>query len=342
LDCVFIADDDADSVPGSLLRERMLKSADPAGTTPQVVLQRRLMAGQATDKWAQSDRLDNEIRIGVQLARAFSEDYPAELSQLVGFDIDVEEPFLLLLPPRGVPAKQVVSRLRIEQERLLEASLFRALRYLEVAGVVHTRISPATVLWEDAGHASKVQLIDFSHAVLAGEPRQRGGQRPWVSSEQFAGTGNAAPADDAWSAGHLIYHVTTGYEVRAGELPDLAVRGAPMQVLLADMFAAQASQRPSGTKLLARLRLDDPWPDGATAMDHPFVTGLRAFDMALMQKYPARVAPEAPTRQQAAASSRPAQQVRNKQARNLPGCLGALTAVALLILFGTLLGTGVL
>jgi hypothetical protein len=250
------------------------------------VFQRRVVGPLPGDRWGPYDLLDNEIRIGLHLARTFEDgSYPDELSRMIGYDVDADEPFILLVPYRGDPVERVAGRLKLDQERTFEAGFFRALRMLEAAHVVHGRISPATVRWD--GAADAVQLVDFSRATLVGEPRPRAGQRPWSAAEQVAGVGKAAPGDDIWSAGLLTYHVTTGRSVRpTGEAPDLSVRGAALQTLLDGVFAANPAARPSVAQLLDRLRVPDPWPAGGDSGDSRFAEGGREFDQQLLRKFP--------------------------------------------------------
>ena len=287
--CSFTEAPDELPEPGSPFRVRTLRRANNgaglASPVPQQVIQRRLIGPAPSREWAASDVLDNEIRVGLQLIRAFGDDdsYPLELSRLVGYDIDADEPFVLLLPYRGEAAENVAGRLSLELERKFQAGLFRAIKLLQVADVVHGRISPDTVRWDGA----TVQLVDFSRATRAGEPRRRTGQRPWSAAEQVSGTGTADPGDDVWSAGQLVYHVTTSRPVDPnGGPPDLTVRGAALQSLLADVFAADAAARPRADELLRRLKVSDPWPGEAGAVSARFAEGMRKFDERRAAKSP--------------------------------------------------------
>lgn len=295
VNCGFKLEHDEPAEPGSPFCVRVLRRASGtlavASQVPELVLQRRLTHPPGGRDWSRSDMLDNEIRIGLHLIRAFGEEhYPAELPRVIGFDIDADEPFMLLLPYPGEQAAAAAGRLKLDEERSFEASLFRALRLLEVAGVVHGRIGPATVRWDKA--TSVVQITDFSRATLAGEPRRRAGQRPWSVAEQVAGTGLAETADDVWSAGQLVFHVATGRPVDpGGAAPNLSVRGAALETLLAGVFGP-APARPGGAELLGRLKQPDPWPWPVSAVDPGFAEGQRMFDEHLAMKFPgARQAP---------------------------------------------------
>jgi serine/threonine protein kinase len=286
--CAFTADPDDEAVPGSPFRERELHRApgSTAAATPSRLLQRRLVEPSAPDKWPVYDLMDNEIRIGIHLARTFGDDsYPDELSRLIGYDVDADEPFVLLLPYRGDPVDRVAGRLKLDQERAFEAGVFRALRLLEAAQVVHGRISPATVRWD--APASTIQLVDFGRATMAGEPRPGTGLRPWSAAEQVTGVGRAETGDDIWSAGLLTYHVSTGRPIRTpGEPPDLTVRGTALATLLDGVFAAKTADRPSAAQLLSRLHVPDPWAAGTSSTDARFAEGGREFDKQLRLKFP--------------------------------------------------------
>lgn len=281
--CRFDVVADYPPVPGSPFHERELTSLSGplAGTSPGQTraVQRCLVNPGEANEWTESDLLDNEIRIGIQLVRVFGEGhcYPAELSRLIGYDIDADQPFVLLEPYRGEPADRVVRRLRLDQEHSFEAGLMRAIALLEIAGVVHGRISPANTWWDSQEEV--ICLTDFGQASLSGEPRRGTGEAPWSSPEQMAGSGVADPRDDVWSAGQVIYYVVTGRHARgAGQPPDPSPRGAALQALLGGTFAATAAARPHGAELLAKLKVGGHWPPETATVDPLFAEGQRRFD----------------------------------------------------------------
>lgn len=287
VNCKFTADEDKKPAPGSMIRERVLHQVPGQASSLDCpsLIQRRVVGSMPVRNWEPYDLIDNEIRIGLHLIRMFGESgYPRELSRLIGYDIDADEPFILLLPYRGEPVEQVAGRLALPQQRKFESGVFRTIRLLEGARVVHGRLSPTTVHWD--AEAETIQLVDFSCAALIGEPRRSGGQSPWSAIEQVAGTGIAAAGDDMWSAGMLTYHVTTGREV-TDEAPDLSVHGAALQSVLRDVFSASAASRPDGVKLLSRLRLPDPWPAGQAPVDPRFAEGSQKYQERLEAKRPA-------------------------------------------------------
>ena len=205
--------------------------------------------------WTPYDQLDNEIRAALRLARILGHDrYPEEIVELVGFDVDAVEPFLLLTAYRGEPVSQLAGSLLIDAQRAFRVSLFRSLRLLDAAGVVHRAISPHTVRWD--GH--QVQIVDLTAMTLAGEPRGVAGAAPWASPEQLSGQGEADPRDDVWSAGVLTSYVSTGEPVTERSQPaDLLVDDPSLRRLLGDVFGPAAG-RPDAATMLRRLNAGQP------------------------------------------------------------------------------------
>jgi len=277
--------------PGAHIHSRLLRVLSATGLPPGVqYLRQRLVAGKLPLSQSEPyDLLDNEIRIGLHLVRRFrSGPYPAELSQLVGYDIDADEPFALFLPYGGEPAWKAAGRLTLDQQREFEIGICRALQLLAQARVVHGRLSPDTVRWDDpSGH---VQLVDFSRAVLAGEPAPTG-TSPWNPPAQPGETRAATPADDVWSAGALTYYAATGRQLDSPS-EAMTLRGH-LQTLLDGVFSAAAAQRPAAAQLLRRLRAPDPWP-GDDDTDPRFAAGQREFDQITAAKQ-AAVAPPPPS-----------------------------------------------
>jgi hypothetical protein len=314
---------DDESVAGPPFRDRALRVLDGAALPGGVreAVQRRVAGRFPPGTWEPFDRLDNEIRIGLLLAHRFGDgEYPPEMSRLVGYDIDAEEPFVLLGPYRGEQAHQLAGRLTLDQQRGFEVGLFRALRILEAARVVHGRLSPATVRWDE--ETASVQVVDFSRAVLVGEKRPAPGEPPWASPQQAAGGGIAAAGDDLWSAGALTFHVTTGRPMAGpGPAPDLSTRGAALQSLLAGVFAEAPAARPPAEQMLHRLRAPDPRL-GRDGIDPRFLDGCRQFDEILAGKSPARMA---------ANGSAPAgKDQRRKRRRHWPVWVSLALAVAVI------------
>jgi hypothetical protein len=263
---------------GAQIHSRLLRVQSVTGLDLQPGVQylhQRLVAGKL--KLSQSgpyDLLDNEIRIGLHLVRKFrSGPYPAELSRLVGYDVDADEPFALFLPYQGEQVRKVAGRLTLDQQREFEIGIFRALRLLAEATVVHGRLSPDTVHWDES--SARVQVIDFSSAVLVGE--QQTGSSSWNLSARPGDIRPATSADDVWSVGALTYYVVTGRHVDATAGAQGQNLRGHLQSLLDGVFADTPTARPSAVQLLRRLRVPDPWL-GDDDADHLFAAGQREFD----------------------------------------------------------------
>jgi hypothetical protein len=256
------------------------------------------------------DLLDHEIRTVAHLTRAFG-GRAAEVPSLVGYNMDVAEPFVLLRPYAGQPAPDVVRGLSPEQRRPLRIGLLRALHVIGGAGVVHGALSLDALRWTGTG----VQLVDFEWAQRVGESR-RPGAGPRQSPERMYGTGPADPRDDIWSAGVLIRELIIGPQAIAA--PD-DQSGDPERLKqdLHDVFGS-VELRPFADELLKRMRVD-------AAPVHPAdpATGLadghRRFE-------------EACRRKGAGAPVVPQQQTSRRDARTLwrrllsPGLLAILAA----------------
>jgi hypothetical protein len=229
------------------------------------------------------DLLENEIRAGTRLIRRYGRSYPVELARLVGYDVDAEQPFVLVTQPRGEPLDTVAGQLLLAEQRAFEASLFRALLLLAGADLVHGNLTPQTVRWD----GTAVQVRDFGHATVCGEPRVGHEGGVWSPAEQRTGTGAAAPADDVWAGGMLLYHVVTGRRpsVRTGP-PNLADRGAALRSVLDGVFAETADGRPDAAEILRRMRADTALPPGSAGTDAVFEEGGRRFDEVRRSKLP--------------------------------------------------------
>ncbi|RKT55395.1 hypothetical protein [Saccharothrix australiensis] len=223
--------------------------------------------------------LDREVRAGARLLRRFPADaYPAELSRMVGYDIDGEEPFVLVERYRGVPVADRAGQLLTEQQHAFAAGLFRALRLLEAAKLVHGGLTPDTVWWDDG----RVQVGGFEHAVLIGEPRVRNGKSRWCSPAQHAAEGAASPADDLWSAGAVVLEAVTGEPPGSQPVPERF--GAAVGELLAGVFAPAAADRPTAAELLSRLRAPDTVPERGDSAVRDFARSRARFDEVLVAK----------------------------------------------------------
>jgi hypothetical protein len=228
--------------------------------------------------------LENEVRAGVRLAARYPVQYPPELPRLIGYDLDVAEPFVLLAPPRGEPCTAVAGRLHLDPLRAFQVGLFRGVLLLAEAGLAHGQLSPENVRWDQA--AEQVQLDGFSWCTAIGEPRPPGPAGACASPQQRAGAGAALAADDVWSAGLVVYQVATGRDVssQAGP-PELASRGAALRSVLAGVFTESPADRPTAADLLRRLGhrpLVPTGPDETAGL----AEGRQEFDRLLREKWP--------------------------------------------------------
>jgi hypothetical protein len=262
------------------------------------------------------DRLENEIRCGVRLAERYERAYPPELFRLVGYNFDLEVPYVLMEPPRGRPVGDLAGKLLLEEQQRFTASLLRALWLLEEAGVVHDGLHPGAVFWD----GTQVQLFEFGLSAMIGEPGRETASGPWAAPERRM-PGNAAErGDDVWSAGMIIYYVVTGRLVsQAAGIPDLDVRGG-LRRLLDGVFVPTARLRPTAADLLLRARVGAVAPVAEPPVRAGFEEGLEEFDRVRSRKH-------GPVR--AMASVDP---VRRRRRRKVPWAL--LIMVLLLVAAG--------
>lgn len=219
------------------------------------------------------DLLDNEVRACARFGQVFTDRYPAELPKLAGYNMDADEPFVLLQAYSGEPAAGPVSRFDNPHRQLFMVSLLRALQLTAAAGVVHGAVTMDSVRWD----GDQVQLVDFEHAERVDEPRRAAGsiaRSPARSPEQVAGTGEVDVRDDVWAAGLLIR------ELYLGPLAASLDRGGDperLRTMLDPVFDNPVQRRPHPSDLLRRLRVDSQLP----AMVDPnegLAAGHRRFD----------------------------------------------------------------
>jgi hypothetical protein len=230
---------------------------------------------------------DNEVQIGLHLARTIlgaGAAYPREVSRLVGYNDAGEEPFLILAE-LGRPAGRYARR--IAQGERFQASLMRALSILEAARVVHRNLTPGTVRWTE----SHVQIADFRHARLTGEPCGPAPSPAWSAPEARQQDAVADPAEDLWSAGLVIVHMLDGPRP-AGSIgpPDLREVQAPdLDRTLDGVFRPLPRNRPPLDLVMADLNAlreyvpPDAYPDPSTN-DRRFQAGQAEFDQVSQNK----------------------------------------------------------
>jgi hypothetical protein len=226
------------------------------------------------------DLLENEVRVGVRLARCYRAAYPPELARLVGYDIDGELPFVLFDAPGGEPLATTAGDLLPEAQRRFQVSLLRGVLALSTVGVVHGHLDPVTVRFDN----TTVHIGDYARAAIGREWRAADGEPGWAAPEQRTAAGWAHVSADVWSAGALIYFAVTGQRPPAAGASNLAHRGEALRRLLDGVFDHTPENRPTAAALLQRLRIDPTVPRVEPFADAAFDRGVTAFSHLLEQK----------------------------------------------------------
>ncbi|MCK2243614.1 MULTISPECIES: hypothetical protein [unclassified Crossiella] len=200
--------------------------------------------------------LDREIRATHRFAQLFpAEAYPPELPRLRYYDVDSEDPFVLLEPARGVPAAAALPRLSAQDRHRFQAGLLRALHLAEVAGLTHGGVDLDALRWDPTTRS--VQLLDF-HRAAPGDIRA-----------------------DIWDAGLVIWRAAyPGHLGRSA--PDLHANGGALRVLLDGVFTDPPTARPGPAELLNRLR--ESVRPKVIDLGARLAPGQHAFDLALRRK----------------------------------------------------------
>ncbi|MGI9001474.1 MAG: hypothetical protein ACR2GH_07380 [Pseudonocardia sp.] len=261
---------DAFSSPGCGLSTRMVTvDDDPLPLLQKWVL--RTPAGQPGDL----EPLDREIRAAHRfyyvLYDELNDAYPPELPRLRYYDVDGDEPFVLLEPYRGVPVPDVLHTLGAQERYDLRVGLLRALHLVDVADVTHGRVSLDTLRWDAA--TQTVQLVDFERSARLGELR--------------SGDVDGAPADirdDMWDAGLAIWRTVHPNHVGRGapDLTDDDESNSALRELLTGVFVDPRDARPTPAEMLVRIRESTEVP--ARDLGAPLREGRRAFDVEIDRK----------------------------------------------------------
>jgi hypothetical protein len=242
--------------PGSVLDQRLVRVN---GRNYVRKFVSRAVGGRDPHRY---DLLENEIRAGCRLGQVFGERLPPDLAGLAGYNVDVEQPFVLLREYIGTPAVDLVRQFDDGQRKVFERSLLRAMLNLGVAGIVHGAVTIDAVRW----HNGQLQLVDFESAERVGELRRR------RSPEQPAGVDRVDVRDDMLAAAVLIRHVQPGVASN-GSSPDRSRDPDRLRALLDPVFDNPVDRRPYPADLLAKLRVDNRPPphhdpDGSLAVGH--------------------------------------------------------------------------
>lgn len=209
----------------------------------------------------------------------------------VGYDMDVAEPFVLYLGPRGEPLSEAAG-VQIREQQLIQRDLVLAVSLLEDLGLVHRGIAPSQVRWDHA----MVQLWDLGAVARTGRPRTPYGTAPYAPPEQLAGSGVTDPRDALWSAAQVMYRLVARRSGDAQGRPEDLDRYPSLVRELGPLFAPMACDRPSAAQVLARFQ-PRPGPAGATPVrPDPLEPLRREFDTALARKQTAaRARPPRPS-----------------------------------------------
>lgn len=174
------------------------------------------------------DHLDQEVLAGMTLAELYPHSYPRELARLVGYNLDIREPYALFEPYRGEPLSKQGHSLLVSERLELTTSLLRTLQLLHEAGLEHGNIIAESVYWD--GQA--VQLVDFEHCRLL--------------SQDDSGSS----AKDIRDAGALLVAIHTG-ETSSEPAGPVTSLGEPLRSLLENTLLEDPMRRPTAKALLA-------------------------------------------------------------------------------------------
>lgn len=228
------------------------------------------------------ERLDREVAAAVALTRATAgTPFDALFLGVVGYALDVAEPYLLYQEPRGVPLTRALDRIPLSGLDQVTGGLAVAIRLLELAGFAHRAITPDSVTWD----GGKIQLGRPVYAERLDRPRWPAGLLPYASPEQRAGVGLVDARDDVWSLAQVAHFAL----VRRPGDPDGRQRDLPAIPKLRRLtaaFAPLASDRPTPVELLAVLGRPDPALLAPTGVD-PVDVGRKAYDQIRIGKGPA-------------------------------------------------------
>lgn len=181
--------------------------------------------------------LDAEVRALSRLVQTFPGRYPDELPQMVGYNVDLREPFVLMREYRGRPVRESLGRPGPDEQLAFQRSLLWALRMTAQAGVVHNAVGFSTLRWD----GSTVQLVGFERATV-------------VPHSSLGVASSPSGFDvDIIAAGSVIRRVVLG------PLSNGEVTRDPesLRELLGDVFDPQQVKRPSAAVLLSRLHAPD-------------------------------------------------------------------------------------
>lgn len=226
-------------------------------------------------KWAAAGTaaelgLQAEARALCAIAQAFrGPSYPVGVSRMVGYNLDVREPFVLLDTYRGRPLTQCLPLTRADR-MIVQEGLLVALATLAAVGVVHGALTTDALHWD----GTDLQVVDFESAAAAGALRRAPvGAAPACSPEEVEGRDPVVPGDDVWRAAMIIRSLSLGTVLEAD--PELRTDPDDLRFLLRDVFAPDPARRPGAAELLDRIGRSAPVPPP----DDRLREGYEAFDL---------------------------------------------------------------
>ncbi|MBL7494714.1 hypothetical protein I6A84_36325 [Frankia sp. CNm7] len=196
--------------------------------------------------------VENAIRVGLRIWRRYGSEaaYPAELSRLVGYNVDCERPFVMVAE-HGVPLAELTRPFDPDEHRAFAGGLASGLYLLAYLGVTHRMVRPDSVRWDAA--TRRAQITRFDYARLVGTPRLPLAST-WASPEQQAGGGLTDHRDDVWSAGlAMLSRAIKGVVAGPTGQPDAVASGAPFLAPILDRLFAPVGERPDAGELLRRM-----------------------------------------------------------------------------------------
>ena len=141
-------------------------------------------------------------------------------------------------------------RLALEEVQQLFTALVQAVEYIHRRGVIHRDLKPGNILldYEEEDERVYVRLIDFGIAKKPGElatpPLTKAGHEigtvAYMAPERLNGI--AAPSNDIYSLGVILYQMLTGY-VPGGEAPATATLPVPLEAVVRRCLAADPGDR---------------------------------------------------------------------------------------------------
>src|SRR5947209_12626602 len=138
------------------------------------------------------------------------------------FEFGEEQGRLFMVTPYiagGTLARRLqTGPLSLEEVHQLFTALVQAVAYIHRRGVVHRDLKPSNILLDSEGHNGQVyvRLIDFGIASIAGQAATphltkadtEMGTLAYMAPERFSGI--AAPSNDIYSLGVILYQMLTG------------------------------------------------------------------------------------------------------------------------------------